>query len=153
MGEPSKTKPWGWQIDGHHLVINYFVLGDQVVMSPVFVGSEPVHATSGKFKGTIVLQSEQDKGLEVIQALSEQQQAKAILSAAKNGNNALAQAYRDNLDLDYAKFEACMNDNNHEAEIKSDMSEGQKYGVRGTPSVFLGKSDGNKEFKGALISH
>jgi hypothetical protein len=55
MGEPSATKPWGWQIDGHHLIINYFVLGDQVVMSPVFVGSEPVHATSGKFKGTIVL--------------------------------------------------------------------------------------------------
>ena len=32
MGEPSATKPWGWQIDGHHLIINYFVLGDQVVM-------------------------------------------------------------------------------------------------------------------------
>ena len=39
MGEPSETEPWGWQIDGHHLIINYFVLGDQVVMSPVFVAS------------------------------------------------------------------------------------------------------------------
>ena len=38
MGEPSATKPWGWQLDGHHVVINYFVLGDQVVMSPVFMG-------------------------------------------------------------------------------------------------------------------
>ena len=44
MGEPSATKPWGWQLDGHHVVINYFVLGDQVVMSPVFMGSEPVKA-------------------------------------------------------------------------------------------------------------
>ena len=34
MGEPSATEPWGWQLDGHHLVINYFVLGDQVVMTP-----------------------------------------------------------------------------------------------------------------------
>ena len=41
MGDPSTEEPWGWQIDGHHLIINYFVLGDQVVMSPVFVGSEP----------------------------------------------------------------------------------------------------------------
>ena len=26
MGEPSDKDPWGWQIDGHHLIINYFVL-------------------------------------------------------------------------------------------------------------------------------
>ena len=42
MGTPSATEPWGWQFDGHHAVINYFVLGDQVVMSPFFAGSEPV---------------------------------------------------------------------------------------------------------------
>ena len=35
MGVPSDSEPWGWQIDGHHLVINYFVLGDQVVMTTV----------------------------------------------------------------------------------------------------------------------
>ncbi len=102
MGEPSATEPWGWQIDGHHLIINYFVLGDQVVMSPVFVGSEPVHATSGKFKGTIVMQDEQDKGLKFMQALNEQQQKEAILSSVKDGNNALTEAYKDNVDLDYA---------------------------------------------------
>ena len=32
MGTPSATEPWGWQFDGHHAIINYFVLGDQVVM-------------------------------------------------------------------------------------------------------------------------
>lgn len=102
MGEPSASQPWGWQIDGHHLIINYFVLGDQVVMSPVFVGSEPVHATSGKFKGTIVMQDEQNKGLELIQSLDQDQRKIAILSSVKEGNNALGQAYKDNLDLDYA---------------------------------------------------
>ena len=40
MGTPSSTEPWGWQLDGHHLVINYFVLGDQVVMTPTFMVSE-----------------------------------------------------------------------------------------------------------------
>jgi len=34
MGKPSTTEPWGFQFDGHHAVINYFVLGDQVVMTP-----------------------------------------------------------------------------------------------------------------------
>lgn len=106
MGKPSSTEPWGWQIDGHHLVINYFVLGDQVVMSPVFVGSEPVKATSGKFNGTVVMQDEQNKGLAVIQALSKEQRTKAILSTAKTANNALSQAYKDNLTLDYAGIPA-----------------------------------------------
>jgi Protein of unknown function (DUF3500) len=106
MGVPSATEPWGWQVDGHHLIINYFVLGDQVVMSPVFVGSEPVHATSGRFKGTIVLQDEQNKGLALINAFNDQQRKEAILSVSKEGNNALAQAYQDNLDLDYAGIPA-----------------------------------------------
>ena len=34
MGTPSASEPWGWQLDGHHVVINYFVLGDQVVRTP-----------------------------------------------------------------------------------------------------------------------
>ena len=106
MGEPSTTEPWGWQIDGHHLIINYFVLGDQVVMSPVFVGSEPVHATSGKFKGTIVMQDEQNKGVALIQALTTDQQKEAILTSVKDGNNALTQAYKDNVNLDYAGIPA-----------------------------------------------
>ncbi len=102
MGEPSKDKPWGWQLDGHHLVINYFVLGDQVVMSPVFMGSEPVFAEAGKFKGTIVMQDEQDKGLALMQALNSEQQDKATLMKDKKGNHNLSEAYKDNITLDYA---------------------------------------------------
>ena len=47
MGIPSPDNPWGFQLDGHHLVINYFVLGDQVVMTPAFWGGEPVYADAG----------------------------------------------------------------------------------------------------------
>ncbi|MFI5967589.1 DUF3500 domain-containing protein [Streptomyces asoensis] len=45
MGTPSTTRPWGFQYEGHHVAINYFVLGDQVVMTPTFMGSEPTSAT------------------------------------------------------------------------------------------------------------
>ncbi len=102
MGEPSLDQPWGWQVDGHHLVINYFVLGDQVVMSPVFIGSEPIRAETGKFAGTEILQNEQNLGLQFIRGLEPEQQAVAILTKVKDGNNALTQAYQDNIDLDYA---------------------------------------------------
>src|SRR4030095_2020176 len=33
MGTPTADGPWGWQIDGHHLIVNCFVLGDQIVLA------------------------------------------------------------------------------------------------------------------------
>jgi hypothetical protein len=101
MGTPSATAPWGWQIDGHHLVINYFVLGDQVVMTPAFMGSEPVVAEEGQYKGANVLQEEQRLGEELIASLNDSQRAKAIVNPAKTANNAQTQAYRDNVTLAY----------------------------------------------------
>lgn len=106
MGEPSATRPWGWQLDGHHAVINYFVLGDQVVMTPVFMGSEPVRAEGGKFKGTVVLQAEQDQGLALMQALDPAQQTSARIRKDKAGEDLLSAAYKDNLVLDYAGIRA-----------------------------------------------
>mgnify|MGYP006131921163 CR=1 FL=1 len=106
MGEPSATEPWGWQIDGHHLIINYFVLGDQVVMTPLFVGSEPVIAETGKFKGTAILQEEQNQGLAMIQALAPKQQKAAIIQINKDGNNNLTEAFKDNVVFDYAGVKA-----------------------------------------------
>jgi hypothetical protein len=102
MGKPSVTEPWGWQFQGPHAVINYFVLGDQVVAAPLFFGSEPTHATSGKYKGLCVLQKEQDDGLALVRSLTQRQQQQAILKFAKTGDNNLTEAFRDNVILDYA---------------------------------------------------
>jgi Protein of unknown function (DUF3500) len=102
LGTPSATEPWGWQLDGHHAIINYFVLGDQVVMTPYFVGSEPVRAESGKYKGTVILQDEQNKGLNMLLSLTSEQRKAAILEFAKDGNNNLGEAFKDNIVLDYA---------------------------------------------------
>lgn len=106
MGTPSAKEPWGWQLDGHHAIINYFVLGDQVVMTPFFAGSEPVIATSGKYKGTSVLQDEQNNGLAMINALNDNIRKKAILQISKTGNNNLTEAFKDNVVLDYAGVRA-----------------------------------------------
>ena len=64
--------------------------------------SEPVEAKQGKFQGTIVMQDEQDKGLNLIQMLSDDQRSEAILMNRKDGNNNLTEAYKDNVVLDYA---------------------------------------------------
>jgi len=106
MGKPSATEPWGWQFDGHHAIVNYFVLGDQVVMTPFFAGSEPVIAKSGKFKGTSVLQDEQREGLAMLLSLSSAQKEKAVLGFSKTGNNNVGEAFKDNVVLDYAGVRA-----------------------------------------------
>jgi len=102
MGTPSANEPWGWQFDGHHAIINYFVLGDQVVMTPLFAGSEPAIASSGKYKGTAVLQDEQNRGLALINGLHDAQRRKAILKVGKTGDENLTEAWKDNVVLDYA---------------------------------------------------
>ncbi|MBV9546400.1 MAG: DUF3500 domain-containing protein [Chloroflexi bacterium] len=79
FGQPSEDEPWGWQIDGHHLIVNCVVIGDQVVITPVFMGSEPVVAETGIYRGTSVLQTEQNEGLAFINSLSASQRGKAIL--------------------------------------------------------------------------
>lgn len=102
MGTPSDKEPWGWQLDGHHCIINYFVLGDQIVMTPTFMGSEPVKAEAGKFQGTEVMQDEQNKGWQFFAALDKNQQARATIRSDKTTNYNLTEAYKDNVVLDYA---------------------------------------------------
>lgn len=106
MGNPSADEPWGWQIDGHHLIINYFVLGDQVVMTPSFFGSEPVIATSGKYAGTTIMQEEQNKGLAFMRSLEATQRMQATVRATKTGNDNVGEAFKDNVVLDYAGVRA-----------------------------------------------
>ncbi|MBK3634041.1 DUF3500 domain-containing protein [Streptomyces sp. MBT97] len=95
MGTPSATEPWGFQFDGHHLVINYFVLGDQVVMSPCFWGSEP---TSMEIDGetVTVCHEEVAAGLAFINSLSTAQRAVAVESSTKSNESMKAGAFSDN---------------------------------------------------------
>ncbi|MFD7815535.1 DUF3500 domain-containing protein [Streptomyces sp. NPDC059785] len=102
MGTPSTTKPWGFQYEGHHVVINYFVLGDQVVMTPTFMGSEPTSATYKGEKITL-FKPETKAGLVMLRSLTTAQQKKAIDSSKeKSGTDMLAGAGQDNLKLAYA---------------------------------------------------
>ena len=100
FGTPSPEQPWGWQIDGHHLIINCFVLADQIVLTPQFLGSEPVVATSGQYAGTRVFEAEEAKGFALMHALSPEQQAQATISKDLP-MEVFAAAYRDNLTLNY----------------------------------------------------
>jgi hypothetical protein len=101
MGAPSADEPWGWQLDGHHLVVNYFAVGDQVVMTPVFMGSEPVTADGGKYAGTTIMQPEQNQALAFMQSLTSEQRADATLSTEKQRGENEAEMMADNVTVAY----------------------------------------------------
>jgi hypothetical protein len=126
MGDPSSSEPWGWQLDGHHLAINYFVLGDQVVMSPVFAGSEPALAESGRYAGTTVLQEEQDQGLALLGSLNDAQRHMAVVEASKDGNNNVGEAFSDNVDLEYVGIPGAL------------MSSGQRMRLKDLIALYVG---------------
>lgn len=90
MGIPSATEPWGWQLDGHHMVINYFVLADQVVVTPMFLGGEPVVTTTGHYKGNAILQTGQNLGLSLRQSLDAEQRKAAVIRIDKSPTDLVA---------------------------------------------------------------
>ena len=101
FGKPAPDAAWGWQIDGHHLNVNCFVLGDQLVLTPNFMGSEPVLARFGKYKGTRVFAAEEEQGYALMRALSSEERGRATIS--KNLPSELfTAAFNDNRRIDPA---------------------------------------------------
>ncbi|WP_228047424.1 DUF3500 domain-containing protein [Streptomyces justiciae] len=106
MGTPSATDPWGFQFEGHHLVINYFVLGDQVVATPTFRGSEPTKIT---YDGVDyhLFREETAAGLKLLRSLDDTQLATAAPGTeTKTGTNLTVGAGNDNAVLPYKGLKA-----------------------------------------------
>ena len=95
FGTPSPDEPWGFQLDGHHLNLNVFVLGDQLVMTPTFMGSEPVLARFGKYKGTRAFATEEEAGHALMDALSDGERQQATIGQDLPGE-LLTAAFQDN---------------------------------------------------------
>jgi hypothetical protein len=70
FGEPSLGGPWGWNLYGHHLCLNFFVLGRQIVISPTFMGAEPNVIDEGPNKGLKLFDTEESAGLALMRSLS-----------------------------------------------------------------------------------
>jgi len=51
FGDPAGEKPWGWRFEGHHLSLNFTLLGDRVFGMPAFFGTNPAELKKGPMKG------------------------------------------------------------------------------------------------------
>ena len=71
FGEPSIEEPWGWQLAGHHIDVHCLILGEQLVLTPTFLGAE--------FRSDEIFIENRCNALEFINSLSPSQQRRAVL--------------------------------------------------------------------------
>ncbi len=79
FGEPSLDQPWGWNLYGHHLCLNVFILGGQMVISPTFMGAEPNVIDAGPHQGLKLFDVEQEVGLALMRSLPDAQRDQATI--------------------------------------------------------------------------
>ena len=80
FGNPETDGSWGFQLDGHHLALNFLVHGDEVTIVPAFIGTSPASVD-----GTAVLGKERANALTVLNSLNATQKEKAIQTDGRRG--------------------------------------------------------------------
>ena len=55
------------------------------------------------------------------------------------------------LGLNVSTFQSCLDSNKYKDEVNKDIADGQKVGVNGTPSFFVGKSNSSGTIDGTII--
>jgi len=70
---PSGDTPWGWQLDGHHLALNFTVVGAEVTIAPSLWGTTPKTWPSGEHAGLTPMADEEDLAFAWMASLDEAQ--------------------------------------------------------------------------------
>lgn len=82
FGTPSRVEPWGFRAEGHHLSLNFTLVGDTLVATaPAFFGADPAEVRQGSRAGLRALADEEDIGRELVLSLDDRQRAQAIIAA------------------------------------------------------------------------
>jgi len=87
FGTPSKDKPWGWRLEGHHISLNFAASNNKFQSAtPSFFGSNPATVPSGKRKGDQILKDESALGFSLVNSLSSAQLQTAIIAETAYGD-------------------------------------------------------------------
>lgn len=82
FGTPDDRAPWGWRFEGHHISLNYTIVGGQIVApTPTFFGSNPAESPLVGNQTLRPLAGIEDLARDLLHALSVEQRTKAILTA------------------------------------------------------------------------
>lgn len=82
FGNPETDEQWGWLLTGHHLAASFTVVGDNIAFTPLFLGAEPYTVEKGPYAGWRILSHERERGFRLMQTLTDEQRAMAVLGEA-----------------------------------------------------------------------
>jgi hypothetical protein len=86
FGTPG-SYPWGWRIEGHHLIINATVAArNAVTITPTFWGTNPARIPIGPREGERIQAREYHLGLELGRSLDGDQRQIAVFQSHSVGN-------------------------------------------------------------------
>jgi hypothetical protein len=81
FGSPGPEEPWGVRAEGHHLSLNFTIVGDSLIATaPAFMGANPAEVRVGSRAGLRPLAAEEDLARELIHALDADQRATAVIA-------------------------------------------------------------------------
>jgi hypothetical protein len=87
FGEPRDDAPWAWRLEGHHISLNIAVVpGQGITVTPTFLGADPAEIPFGPLAGVRVMRVEEDLGRKLVDSLSPEQRAVAILTGDPDYN-------------------------------------------------------------------
>ncbi|MCY3741233.1 MAG: DUF3500 domain-containing protein [Candidatus Poribacteria bacterium] len=99
FGNPETDGSWGFQLDGHHLALNFLVHGDAVLIVPAFIGTRPATVN-----GTQVLGNERGNAFALLNSLDENQRTKAIQTGRRGLQVGPGRSTDPFLNHDYSEF-------------------------------------------------
>jgi hypothetical protein len=86
FGDPLRP-PWGWRVEGHHLIVNVSVSNSgEVAMTPTFWGANPARIPFGERAGERTLEDEYCLALELAQTLTAGQRRDAVIAGRPVGD-------------------------------------------------------------------
>lgn len=80
FGKPGDERGWGWKFEGHHLALNYTVVGGKVAVTPSFFAANPAEVREGQHKGLRVLAAEEDLAMALVNVLADGGKKEVIFS-------------------------------------------------------------------------
>jgi Protein of unknown function (DUF3500) len=79
-GPAPAPAPWALRFEGHHVSVHVTVIGDEVRMTPLFLGANPAVVRDGRQVVTAPLRPEEELGFALLAALTVEQRSSAIVS-------------------------------------------------------------------------